>query len=406
MNKRTVCIAVVAILAVFLIAAVIVGTQILPSTSHALRISELMQPVIHAENQTMHISVSAKINKEPISLDSDVYMVTEENVSYLVLEQQELTLYVTDQILLLENGKAFKLGEKMQAQTTSYEDLLSRIGTLYGVLEITADETGDAITYGITVTGEQLDTLLTSSSLGETLPMEGIQALNLRLTEQNGKLEQIRFWGSGALNGTEVELDVTLSGFRILASGDYPIPDAIRQAVKSVDPNALFSLTEDLYRLILAMAPLADMESIDGSLALRVDCSLIQLHTEMKLSDLTASPSGQIDPKKLKALPEMVGLLCMEGDIRCTQAGDGYVYTLTLDNAAMQQLSRMILPELAGYGENLTEGMVTILLEEGAVSALEISIEGKINALIVQIPITVSAAFSFDESNIQPSGID
>ena len=55
----------------------------------------------------------------------------------------------------------------------------------------------------------------------------------------------------------------------------------------------------------------------------------------------------------------------------------------------------MILPELSRYSDNLTAGNVTVVLEEGVISTMKISIEGKISALIVQLPVAVCAEFRF-----------
>ena len=120
------------------------------------------------------------------------------------------------------------------------------------------------------------------------------------------------------------------------------------------------------------------------------------LNTEMQLADLKTTSHSPLDLKKLHALPEILGWLCMEGDIRCIPQGDAYVYTLELDEDSMHQLSRMILPELAQHGGNLAEGIVTILLEEKTITSMEVSIEGKISALITHIPIVVNACFLFD----------
>ena len=376
--------------------AVCIGLRVAPAVNQTMRISKLLQPVIEAENQTMRIGIQAEVNSKTITLESDVYMLTEENTKFLALEQKGIALYITDNILLLENGKAFKLGEKMQIQTSSYEELLPLIGAMYDVLKITAEETDDCIVYEITVTGEQVDTLLAAASVVETLPVKGIETLNLILTEKNGKLDQICFSGNGELDGATVSLNVEISGFRVLAAGDHPIPDAVKRTAATVDPDTLFSLSEDLYRLVMALAPFADMESIDGTLALAVDCGLIQLETEMKLSDMKKASEGQIDPEQLQALPEMLGWLCMEGNISCTSTGDAYVYSLELEKEAMQQLVNMILPKLSQFGGNLTEGNAGIILENGAVSSMNVSIAGEISVLITQIPITVEARFFFD----------
>lgn len=395
-HKKWVLIILGIILLVVVIAAVCIGLRAAPTVNHALRISELLQPVLDAENQTMHIAVSAEFDGKPLALESDVYLVTEDGLSYLSIEQNGTAVYVADNVLFLENGKAFKIGDKLQAQAASYKDLLPHIGALYEALKITAEEAGNETAYSITVTGEQVDTLLAAASLGETLPVNGIEKLNVCLTERNEKLERITFSGNGTLDGTSVSLNVTLSGFRVLAAGDYPIPENVKQSAATVDPEALFSLTEDLYRLVLALAPFTDTDSIDGTLALTVDCGLLQVDTDLKLSDLKTTSGSQFDPEKLQKLPEMLGWLCMEGDISCTPKGDAYVYALELDQQGMQDLSQMILPELSQYGGNLTEGSVTVILEDNTITSMNVSIEGKISALIAQIPITVGAEFTFD----------
>lgn len=394
-SKKTILLVVGVIVLAAVVGAFFIGLHVAPTVNHALRISELLQPVVNTPNHTMHISVSAEIDGKPLGVESDVFLITEENADFIALEQSGNAVFVSGNVLFLENGKAFKIGDDMQIQMTSYQDLLPQIGVLYDALKITAKEAENETAYSITVTGEQVDTLLAAVSLGEALPVDGIEKLNLRLTEENGKLDQITFSGKGQLEGKSVALQVALSGFRALASGDYPIPEAVKQSAATVNPEELFSLTEDLYRLVLALAPVTDMEAIDGTLKLTVDCGLIQLDTEMKLPDMKTSSAGQIDPDQLQTLLEMLGGLCVEGDISCTQQGNVYFYALELDLQAMQQLSQMILPELAQYGSNLTEGSVTVTLENNAVASMTVSIKGKISALITQIPISVGAEFTF-----------
>lgn len=393
-NKRTLLILLGIVLAVALIGILCIGLRVAPTVNHALRISELLQPVVNAQNQTLHIAASVGIGEKTVNVESDIFLVTEEDRDFLVLEQNGNAIFVSGNVLYLENGKAFKIGDEMQVQLTAYEDLIPQIGALYDTLAITAAETENETVYSITVTGEQMETLLAAASLGDALPVEGIRQLHLQLTEKNGKLEQIRFSGDGTFDQTAITLDVVMSGFRILAAGDYPIPGEVKHSAATVDPDSLFSLTEDLYRLVLALIPLTEAETLGGTLELTVDCGPIQLDTQLQLSELQTS-AGSVDPEKLQALPEMLGWLCMEGDIRCAPENNGYVYTLALDQQSMQELAGMILPELQQYGGSLTEGSVTILLENGEIRSMNVSITGKINALITKIPVEIGAGFSF-----------
>lgn len=393
-SKRIFLCVVVAILLAAVAAAVCVGLHVKPAVTYGLRISELLQPVTEAENQALHVSVSAEVNAEPIALESDVYLVREDQVWFLVLEQRGITLYISDNVLFLENGKAFRIGDPLQAQAVSWKDLLPHIVTLYETLNITAEETENETTYSITVTGDQVNTLLEIASFEKNLPLEAIQTLQLSLTEKNGRLDRIRFSGDGAMDGTSVRLNVTLSGFRVLASGDYPIPAAVKQSAATVEPDGLLSLSEDLYRLVVALTPFSDMASIDGTLTLAVDCGLIQLDKQLRLSELKTSGAGQLNPEQLQALPEMLGLVCMEGDLRCTSQAGADVYTLELNRQTMQELARMILPELAEYAGSLTRGEVTIVLEADAVSSMRCTLEGEIGAWIVKVPIAIAVEFT------------
>lgn len=395
-SKKTILIILSITLLVAGIIAVCAGLYLKSTAGHARRISELLQPMMGAKNQTMHVALSAEINGEPLELESDLYLVTEDGISYLAVEQNGFTVYVADNVLFLENGKAFKIGNRLQKQMTSYEDLLPHIGVLYDVLKITAAQTENETAYSITVTGERMDTLLAVISPGEALPVSGIEKLKLCLTERNGNVERIVFSGNGALEEMAVSLNVTLSGFRMLASGDYPIPAEVKQSAATVDPDALFSLTEDMYRLVLALGAFEDQQSMDGTLVLSVDCSLLQLDTQMRLSDLQTNANSQIDPEKLRALPEMLVWLCMEGDIRCDRKDTAFIYTLTLDDQAMQDLAQMILPELRQFGDNLTEGSASIVLENNGITNMSVTIEGKISAWIAQIPIAVRAEYFLD----------
>ena len=383
------------ILLIVVITAVCLGLRGTPGVDHALRISGLLQPMMEAQDQTLHVAVSAEVDADTIGWESDVYLITEGDTRFLVLEQRGTTLYIADHVLFLENGKAFRLGDEMQTHVASYWDLLPRIGALYDILKITEEETGDGAVYEITVNAEQADALLALMSLEDALPVQSVKKLDLSLAEKNGELESIRFSGNGNLDGTAVAVQAELSDFRILAPGDYPIPEAVKESAANVDPDGLFSLTEDLYRLVLAMQPLADLESIDGTLALAVDCGLIQLDTEMELSHWKGASTGQIDWEQLQALPEMLILVCMEGDVSCTQTGNAYAYALELDQQAIQRLARMILPELGQYSGNLTEGSVRILLEGNAVTSMRVAIGGKIKTLLGNIPVSVAAEFEF-----------
>ena len=370
------------------------GRNLGAKAGHALRISELLQPMLSGKDHTMHLAVSAVIGDTELTVESEVSLVEDDGRRYLVVERKGNSLYIVDNLLLLENGKAFGISDKLQSDATSLRDLLPHIVTLYQGLNITAEEREKETVYTVTLDPGQADTLLTAASLGGAFPVESVESLKVCLTEKNGKPERILC--TGRVDGTAAALEVTLSGFRLLAPGERPIPETVKERVATVDPEELFSLTRDLYRLVPAVEALASRESLEGTLMLAVDCGLIQLDTEVRLSDLQTTSPGQLDPEQLRSLPETLGWLCMEGEIGCTRSGNAYVYTLTLDRQAMGELSRMLLPELGEYGGDLSQGSLTVTLEADAITSMTLAIRGNIRALLAQIPITLEASFRFD----------
>ena len=65
------------VLAVFLVGMALVGFRAASAVTHALRISELLKPMLQADNQSMHVAVSADIGGESFALESDISKVTE-----------------------------------------------------------------------------------------------------------------------------------------------------------------------------------------------------------------------------------------------------------------------------------------------------------------------------------------
>jgi len=391
-NKKLLLVIIGTVAAVLIAMCLILGRSVLTKVNHAVKIAEILQPVLNAENQSMRMNVEAAVDGESFTLGCTVHLVQEGDQPYLVLEENGHCIYVTDNILLLENGKAFKITDEMRSQFAGYGELLPLIASLYEITQITATESDGETAYQIQVSGKQAQQLLAVTFPAAEVSAENLNTIQVSLIAKDRILDRIAL----SADAKSTQLCITISDFQILSAGEYSIPEMILETAAEVDPDGLFSLTEDLYRLVLALEPFSNMDTIDGNLKLAVDCGLIQLDTTIALSDLKNTSSSRINPETLQALPELLGWLCMEGEISCTKNNGDYVYSLILDQDSMQELSRMILPEIAEYTGNLTEGSVSILLDGRKIASMQVTIKGKINVLLVSIPISVGAEFSFE----------
>ena len=111
-----------------------IRTAFFPKLSTGKEIVEILQPILENENQSMHLDVEADIYGKTLNITSDISLVKENEKTYLILEQGKHSFYITDNILFLENGNAYKIAEETQNQTIGYEKLFSLISSVYEVV--------------------------------------------------------------------------------------------------------------------------------------------------------------------------------------------------------------------------------------------------------------------------------
>lgn len=401
---------------VAIVAAVILYFCIayLPKLQVGKEISDLLQPLLTEENQSMHLDISADLAGELVDFESDIYLVKEDETKYIVMEQYDFPIYVVDNVLYLENGHAFKIAEEMQTQSVEYKDLFLQIAAAYEVFDITCVKTDLETGYSVNVTGEQVQELLrivmpASAGAGDGVSklLSSIENLNLQMSARNDKLDQIEMSGSADIDGKSVQVEIVISEFQVLDAGEYAIPDVVMETVKTVDKDALFNLTEDLYRLIVAFEQFSKQETPTGTVTLSANCGIIDFRQTYDLKELenladtgnagTAGTigNGSVDAEAVENLPAMIGFLCMEGEISCTETDGVFVYQLALDQKMMGTIAEAVAPELVNYVLNLTKGIAEVTIEEEQVSTIKIQIDGSVRVLFTDVPMEVGAEFVF-----------
>lgn len=401
-NKKKWYIIIGVIVAIVAAVVIYVCATYLPRLQVGKEISDLLQPLLTEENQSMHMDVTTDLAGESMNLYSDIYLVKDEEIKYVVMEQYDFPIYIAENVLYLENGHAFKMTEEMQMQSVNYDDLFLQLAAAYEVFDITCVKTDLETGYAVNVTGEQVQELLRmvvpvsqESEDGENEILSYIENLNVQLIAKGDKLDRIEMSGKADVNGTVVQVEVSLSDFRVLEAGDYVIPDLIKEAVQAVDKDTLFNLTEDLYRCIVAFQKLSNQEN-DGTVTLSANCGIINFNHIYDLKDLATKEIDSMDTEAVENLPAMIGFLCIEGEISCTEVNTGYEYKLVLDKESMQKIAETVVPELVNYVVTMTDGMVVVMLENDSITSIEISIEGSINVLFTEVPAKVGAVFKYE----------
>lgn len=397
MHKKKKLYMALGIAGIILLAVLIyIGTAILPKLQIGKEISDLLQPVLTEENQSMHLDIAADFAGEQMTMDSNIYKVKQDEVSYLVLEQMDFPVYIVDNILLLENGHAFKIAETVEKPKRSYDDLFVQIAAAYEVFDITCVKNDSESKYSINVIGEQVQELLAMAMPTDKAPVDSIEKLQITMTAHNSRLDRIEMTGKAEVNGNAVQVEVIISDFRELEPGKYEIPKVVKDAVKTVDRDSLFNLTEDLYRLLAAFEQFQNEENKNGTVTLHANCGIINFENTFELESFVNNGNGSMDTEEIENLPAMIGVLCMEGEIRCTENAEAFVYTLSLDETSMEKITGMVVPELVNYVMHLTDGVAKVVVEGNHITSIEIAIKGNINILITKFPMEVGIEFQYE----------
>ena len=379
---------------VLLLLLAYIGFRILPKNRMLQEIANAMKPVIEASNQSLHLKLDATIDDQKIAMDSEIYLMQEGTQEYLCTNIGEFPIYITDNLLLFENGKAFKISEKIEEKAIDYKTLFSYINTVYKILDINCDKTEEETRYMVEVTGEELQTLLTLLPVENEL-LEGIENLQLVLVTRQNILYSIGMYGNVTSAAKKIEMNVLLSNFMELNAGSFSIPKAVKEAVANVDRDALFTLTEDLYRLIEAVSNLSKEEIMEGMAYINVNCGILNLNNSFSLMELQNN-SGNSDFKIDKEqIMEVIVFLCIEGDISCEETKAGYRYELLLKEETMESIVNTFVPELSKYGVVIQNGSAYILLKEEEISSINMNINGNISILMANIPASIGVEICF-----------
>uniref|UniRef100_UPI004056320B hypothetical protein n=1 Tax=Agathobacter sp. TaxID=2021311 RepID=UPI004056320B len=223
----------------------------LPKVRISTELAALSADILAEENKSMRLALTADVGSNHIELDSNVYILNEEDTSIFALEEGGHTIYLCGEVAYLENGKAFHLGEAR----SDGNSLLEQIGKLFEATEITRTTEQDKVIYSISTTGEDAKNvlaILVPSTEGQLATAGDTQ---IRIIASDGILQLVEVEGSATLKDameTSIEVSAQLFDFSELKEGEYEIPKAVTDAMKNTESASLQVMGEDFYRLLLA----------------------------------------------------------------------------------------------------------------------------------------------------------
>lgn len=383
---------------IFVAAFVVLAVLFFPKAKSGSEIAALLKPVIGAQNQSMDVNVKFTISGKETDIHTKTYFITEEDKVYLVTEQDGHSAYIIDNVLYLENGQAFLISDNdAEVNIKSIDtDMFVQIAALYEALEITTTKDGDTEIYTIEVSGEDATSLISHVMPDIYKELSELDSLRVDITAKENVLTSVSYSGGATVNGKEMALKVHVDNFTILENGAYKIPEVIQNAVQNVRKEELFCITKDLYRLMVAFADLASQENIGGKVTISANGGFLSFKKTYDLSELATNPSDIENAAELENLPELIALMCTEGEISCVEENGVFHYVLKLDKKAMGQIVENAFPSTVGEMIKLSRGNVEIVVDGNKIHSIEIGIAGSVQSLFSKIQSQVGVVFVFD----------
>ena len=382
------------VLIVVLIGAIYCGIKYLPGMKVGKEISNLFQPLLKAENQSMHVNVAINSKGEKFTIESDLYAVTVEDTKYYVFDRGDYPIYIVDDVLYFENGKAYKIADMNEEVKLSSSNLFLQLVAVYDLVEFDRVQNETRVDYIASVTGEKVTEILSSIGISNYKEVGKIDLLQIKISSKDDVLQGIEIVGRTETGNEDfAEAKISLSDFAILSSDEYKIPDTVTEAVKIVDKDTLFSLTEDLYPLIFALENWSTKTTHEGSVDLYASCGIVKFKNTYRISELE---NVITNASEVEEMPSLIGFLCLEGDISYKVLEDKHIYELELKEDAMKKLAVTIAPEIVNQVIDFTNGKTIIIVENEQIISVKVDINGEINLLITRVEAEVGAEFLFN----------
>ena len=378
-----------------------------------LEACRLIEARIKEDPMAMDVTVDASCGKLVLRADASVARTKADGTSVTCIDRDGAALYYADGALYLENGKSYAVGGAFP----DYAELLDTTAELCRTLSVSKSVDGQNKVYTFTAEGDDASALLHLLTSDEIADAAALSSIRVTLTAESGELMRMNF-------AAENSGDLHVNADAVFTDASAPVvPDEVLSAIRSSSAASPSTLTDDALRLLHAWGELTnDISSSDISLS--ADCGPIVLSSTLQYdrSSIDGQSYGCIRKNTLavyfsgdkicdasgnsvdaasaqlvdvSSLIDLCYRLILDGSAGCERVSDGYLYGLSLDSDAMNDLAAAIAPDIKAQNVTFSSGRISVLVsEQGALKSVNISCSGALHLILSDAPASLSAVIT------------
>ena len=378
-----------------------------------LEACRLIEARIKEDPMTMDVTVDASCGKLVLHADASVARTKADGTSVTCIDRDGAVLYYANGALYLENGKSYAVGGAFP----DYAELLDTTAELCRTLSVSKSVDGQNKVYTFTAEGDDASALLHLLTSDEIADAAALSSIRVTLTAESGELMRMNF-------AAENSGDLHVNADAVFTDASAPVvPDEVLSAIRSFSVASSSTLTDDALRLLHAWGELTnDISSSDISLS--ADCGPIVLSSTLQYdrSSIDGQSYGCIRKNTLavyfsgdkicdasgnsvdaasaqlvdaSSIIDLCDRLILDGSAGCERVSDGYLYGLSLDSDAMNDLAAAIAPDIKAQNVTFSSGRISVLVsEQGALKSVNISCSGALHLILSDAPASLSAVIT------------
>jgi len=408
------------LLIILLAAALVLGAAAVAVLHFAPAISNMELFMLlrsYTEQPALDMDASLALTRdgESFRADAEIFTTEAEGQRVTCLTWQDIPLYLCDGVVLLENGKAFRLDGVLP----DYSRLLSDAASLYRYLDVTVSEQNDVRVYHAEADRQKAAELFLPFITPYVPDVRTPDAVFLDLSVADGELKSLRLtWEAKNMTAT--------ADFLLRADmSEHTLPQEVRSALVTGDYKNAPDQSEDIRQLFTAWTELLSREPLTANVMLKADIGpflldetlLWQRTTSYKQTlsrisrrdttlyftkDAASTEGGLAIETGDPSLTDAAALLRLSyeaillGDADCTETQAGSQYSLALGKEAMTAFAAAVAPGADTDAVSFEEGELRLNVKDGAVTGLFVQCRGELRVVRLEIPASVSANLRFD----------